>query len=96
MMNTEQKDNVRKRLRRIAGQVAGVERMVEEDRYCVDVLMQVSAIQAALGQVGKVVLGAHVDTCVADALASGDQEKRQEKVDELTEVFSRFAQIRAR
>ena len=95
-MDADTKQRVSKRLRRIAGQVAGIERMVIEDRYCVDVLLQVAAVRAALDQVGKVVLESHVETCVADALASGRPRERKQKIAELMEVFSRYAHIRSR
>ncbi len=84
------------RLRRIGGQVAGIERMIREDRYCVDVLLQIAAVRAALDQVGKLVLESHVETCVASALASGDAEERAQKISELMQVFSRYAHIRSR
>jgi DNA-binding FrmR family transcriptional regulator len=96
MLHGETKKKVAARLRRVAGQVAGIERMVAEERYCVDILLQIAAAQAALGQVGKLVLGSHVDTCVRDALASGDAEQRQRKVDELMEVFSRFGGLKGK
>ena len=95
-MDVDTKKRVGTRLRRIAGQVGGIERMVGEDRYCVDVLLQVAAARAALDQVGKVVLQAHVETCVADALASGRPRERKQKIGELMEVFSRYARIRSR
>ena len=95
-MDADTKQKVGTRLRRIAGQVAGIERMVGEDRYCVDVLLQVAAVRAALDQVGKVVLESHVETCVADALASGRPRERKQKIAELMEVFTRYAHIRAR
>lgn len=81
------------RLRKIAGQVEGIARMIEEDRYCVDVLLQIASAQAALGQAGKLVLRSHVETCVADALAAGRGSERREKIDELMEVFSRYGRI---
>ncbi len=83
-------------MRRIAGQVAGIERMIEEDRYCVDILLQVAAVRAALDGMGKLVLKAHVDTCVSDAIASGRPKDRKEKIAELMEVFSKFAHIGGR
>lgn len=81
------------RLRRIAGQVAGIQRMVEEDRYCVDVLLQIAAVRAALEQAGKLLLGAHVETCVRDAVESGAPRERKAKVDELLEVLARFGAV---
>ena len=70
--------------------------MVEQDRYCVDILLQVAAARAALDGVGKLLLNAHVETCVAEALASGKPKARKEKVAELMEVFSKFAHIGGR
>jgi DNA-binding FrmR family transcriptional regulator len=95
-MDAETTRRVRQRLARIAGQVAGIQRMVEEDRYCVDVLLQIAAVRAALDGVGKLVLGQHVDTCVAEAFASGSPRDRRRKRDELLEVFSRFGALDGR
>ena len=77
------------RLKRIAGQVAGVQRMLAEDRYCVDVLLQIAATQGALAEVGRVVLANHVRTCLVEALRSGNATDRLAKVEELMEVLSR-------
>ena len=96
MMDSETRANVQRRLGKIAGQVNGVARMVEEDRYCVDVLLQVAAARAALERVGQLVLGSHVETCVTDALASGSRREARKKVDELLEVFARFGSIQRR
>jgi DNA-binding FrmR family transcriptional regulator len=83
------------RLKRIAGQVSGIQRMVEEDRYCVDVLLQIAAVRAALEQAGKLLLGAHVETCVRDAIESGAPRERKAKVDELLDVLARFGSVAA-
>jgi DNA-binding FrmR family transcriptional regulator len=95
-MKSTTKKKVHARLKRIAGQVAGIQRMVEQDRYCVDILLQIAAVRAALDGAGKLVLGSHVDTCVATAIASGNSREGRKKVDELMEVFSRFGHIRSR
>lgn len=95
-MKPDTRDKLQGRLRRVAGQVAGIERMVEEDRYCVDVLLQVAAARAALDGIGKLLLNAHVETCVADAMRSRSARDRKEKVDELMEVFSKFSNIGGR
>jgi DNA-binding FrmR family transcriptional regulator len=95
-MKPDVREEVRKRLKRVAGQIAGIERMVDEDRYCVDVLLQVAAVRAALDGVGKVILRSHVETCVADALVSGRAKERNEKLEEIMEVFSRFANVGGR
>jgi DNA-binding FrmR family transcriptional regulator len=78
------------RLRRMEGQVQGIQRMVEEDKYCVDILLQLTAVQGAVEQVQRLLLGRHIESCVADAIRSGSTRDRQKKVDELLEVFSRF------
>jgi DNA-binding FrmR family transcriptional regulator len=90
VLNEEAKAKARGRLRRIEGQVQGLQRMIDADAYCVDVLLQISAVQGALEQVQKLLLGRHIESCVAEALRSGSKSERQQKVDELIEVFSRF------
>jgi DNA-binding FrmR family transcriptional regulator len=82
------------RLRRIEGQVRGLQRMVEEDAYCVDVLTQVAAVQTALEQVAVQVLDAHVRGCVADAVAGPDEDAAAERLDELMAAVRRFAKVR--
>ncbi|MEO8927739.1 MAG: metal-sensitive transcriptional regulator [Caulobacteraceae bacterium] len=77
------------RLARIEGQVRGLARMIEDDRYCVDVVIQVSAVRAALKKVEEAVLRDHVAHCVADAVASGDEGDRKQKLDELMDLFGR-------
>ena len=83
-------DKVLGRLRRIEGQVQGLQRMIGADAYCVDVLLQISAVQGALEQVQKLLLGRHIESCVTDALRSGSKTDRQRKIDELLDVFARF------
>jgi DNA-binding FrmR family transcriptional regulator len=90
----EARTKVLARLRRIEGQVAGIQRMVEEDRYCVDILNQVAAVEGALDRVGHLLLAGHVETCVASALESGQPKERRQKLDELMGVFSRFGRVR--
>lgn len=77
-------------MKRIAGQVSGLRRMLSEDRYGVDVLLQVAAVRAALGELGKVVLTSHVQACLSDALESGGSKEQRAKLDELLAVFSRY------
>jgi len=90
MIDEETKGKAQGRLRRIEGQVQGLQRMIAADAYCVDILLQVSAVQGALEQVQKLLLGRHIESCVADALRSGSRTERQRKVDELLDAFSRF------
>ena len=90
VINEETKRKAMARLNRIEGQVQGVQRMVEEEKYCVDILLQISAIQGAMEQVRKILLGRHIESCVAEAMASGRAGDRQKKIEELLEVFSRY------
>ncbi len=90
MIDDETRGKALGRLRRIEGQVQGIQRMVEEDKYCVDILLQLTAVQGAVEQVQRLLLGRHIESCVADAVRSGSTRDRQKKMDELLEVFSRF------
>ena len=78
------------RLKRAEGQIAAIRRMVEEERECVDVLTQISAAQGALSKAGQVLLGSHIETCVADTFRSGNSARRKQRIDELLDVFGRF------
>src|SRR4051812_11585332 len=88
------KDALVKRLHRIEGQVRGIERMVEDDRYCIDVLTQISAVTTALESLALKILDEHVRHCVAGALASGDEADAATKADELLAAVQRFARTR--
>lgn len=77
------------RLNRIAGQVQGVVRMIEQDRYCIDVLTQIAAIKSALAKVESEVLKRHAASCVASAIASGDEADQREKFSELIDLIER-------
>ena len=88
-MKSKVKESSTRRLNRIEGQVRGLVRMVEEDRYCIDVITQISAIRAALRKVEEEILKDHVAHCVAGAIASGDQDAQRQKVLELMEVLGR-------
>ena len=83
-----------KRLHRIEGQVRGIERMIEEDRYCIDVLTQISAVTTALESLAFRILDDHVQHCVAGALASGDPDEVDAKSRELLEAVHRFSRAR--
>jgi CsoR family transcriptional regulator, copper-sensing transcriptional repressor len=88
------KDALIKRLHRIEGQVRGIERMVEEERYCIDILTQISAVSTALESVALKLLEDHVSHCVAGALASGDAAAAEEKSRELLQAVERFTRTR--
>ena len=89
-MDDDTKAKALGRLRRIEGQVQGIQRMVEEEKYCVDILLQLTAVEGAVEQVQRLLLARHIESCVADAIRSGSTRDRQKKVDELLDVFSRF------
>jgi CsoR family transcriptional regulator, copper-sensing transcriptional repressor len=82
------------RLRRIEGQVRGLQRMVADDAYCVDILTQISAVQTALEQVAVRVLDGHVRHCVADAVSGDDPAEADAKLDELMAAVTRFSKVR--
>ena len=90
----DDKEALVKRLHRIEGQVRGIERMVVEDRYCIDVLTQIGAVTTALESLGFRILDDHVRHCVAGALASGDQADAQAKSEELLDAVKRFAKVK--
>ena len=77
------------RLNRISGQVRGVAQMVEDDRYCIDILHQLQAVKSALAKVETQILKDHAACCVAEAIASGDENEQQQKFDELIDLFER-------
>ena len=90
MMSDLIKKKTRDRLKRIEGQIAGIRRMVQEDRYCVDILTQTSAAVSALRGVEDVVMQNHLNTCVVDAIRNDDPSQQQEKIDEVMVVIGKF------
>lgn len=88
-VDEELRQGALKRLNRIEGQVRGLHKMVEEGRYCADILTQVASVQEALGGVGKLLLKNHLKHCVTHAVASGDQAEADEKFAEIVELFGR-------
>ncbi|WP_414055709.1 metal-sensing transcriptional repressor [Macrococcus equi] len=83
----EEKEKLNKRLKRIEGQVRGIQKMIEEDRYCVDILIQISAIESALKQVGFSVTERHMKHCMSDAFKRGEGES---SIEELMKVLRQF------
>ena len=90
-MERAEKSKLLNRLSRIEGQVRGVARMVEEDRYCIDVLTQIQAVRAALARVESEMLKTHLDHCIEGAIVSGDVEEQRRKASELIELLGRAA-----
>ncbi|MCI3131706.1 metal-sensitive transcriptional regulator [Phenylobacterium aquaticum] len=90
-MDAAGKPKLLNRLSRIEGQVRGIARMVEEDRYCIDVLTQLQAVRAALGRVETELLKNHLDHCIESAIVSGDAQEQRRKAGELIELLGRTA-----
>ena len=90
----DDKEALVKRLHRIEGQVRGIERMVDDDRYCIDILTQISAVSTALDALAFQILDSHVNHCVAGALSSGNEREAETKTKELLEAVQRFAKMR--
>ncbi len=88
------KEALVKRLHRIEGQVRGIERMVEEERYCIDILTQISAVTTALDSLAFKILDGHVSHCVSGAMAAGDPVVAEAKSRELLDAVHRFARAR--
>ena len=88
-MQQASKTSCRKRLNRIEGQVRGLARMVDEDRYCIDIVTQIAAVRAALGRVEQEILRDHVAHCVDHAIKSGNAAEQRRKVAELMDVLAR-------
>jgi DNA-binding FrmR family transcriptional regulator len=88
-MDRHDKPQLLNRLRRIEGQVRGVSRMVEEDRYCIDILTQIQAVRAALGRVESELLKGHLGHCIEGAIVSGDAAEQRKKAAELIQLLER-------
>ena len=88
-MQKDTKAAIQKRLNRIEGQVRGLARMVEEDRYCIDVVTQISAVRAALRRAEEEILRDHVGHCVEHAISSGDKRDQRKKISEIMDVLGR-------
>ena len=90
-MDHEAQSKVLNRLSRLEGQVRGIARMVEQDRYCIDVLTQIQAARAALGRVETEMLKNHLNHCIEGAIVSGDANEQRKKANELIELLERAA-----
>ena len=88
-MRSDIKSSSQKRLNRIEGQVRGISKMIDEDRYCIDLITQIEAVKAALGRVERDILNDHVAHCVEHAIASGNKAEQRQKVAELTALLER-------
>lgn len=87
MLNNQEKSNLTKRLRKISGQINGIEKMVNDSRYCMDILQQVAAARSALNQVALIIMESHTKSCVVGAIK---ENRSEEAIEELMEVLSKF------
>jgi len=95
-MDSATRKDAETRLRRVIGQVGGIQRVLDQDRYCVDVLFQVAAVQAALAEVGRLVLTNHFETCLLEAMRSNNVCEQRRKIDEVIDLFGRCSLVSAR
>ncbi len=93
MLQEDEKKKMLNRIRRINGQVDAVGRMIENEEYCVDVLMQISAATGALSKVAEIVLENHLKTCVTEAMQNDDAQDREQKLEELMKLFRKYAGV---
>ncbi|MCA9212806.1 MAG: metal-sensitive transcriptional regulator [Planctomycetales bacterium] len=93
MLQDDEKKKVLNRIRRINGQVEAVGRMIENEDYCVDVMMQISAATGALSKVAEIVLENHLKTCVTEAMQNDDVNDRDQKLEELIKLFRKYAGV---
>ena len=87
-MNNDTKAGVIRRLQSVEGHVRGIQRMVEDDQYCIDVIKQIGAVQAALSKMQQIILDDHLHSCVTTAIRGDDPERREAVIDEILGVFS--------
>lgn len=90
LADTNDKQAIMKRLNRIEGQVKGIQKMVEDERYCVDILVQISAIRSAINKVGNIILENHIKGCVSSSIKEGDSEQSEKVISELMNTIDKF------
>lgn len=90
MMNQKQETEAVNRLNKIEGQIRGILKMVNDKRYCIDILIQTRAVISAIMKVEDLILYQHLNTCVADSMKSDNEEDKKQKIDEISKIFSKF------
>ncbi|AUN15532.1 metal-sensitive transcriptional regulator [Paraclostridium sordellii] len=90
LANNNDKEALIKRLNRIEGQVKGIQKMIEDERYCVDILVQISAIRSAINKVGNIILENHIKGCVSNSIKYGDFEQSDALISELMQTINKF------
>lgn len=93
MLDKERKQDIQNRLKSVEGHIRGIQRMIDEDTYCMDILKQIKAVQQALERVSAMTLENHLNTCVADAIRSEDADEQERKVQEIMDVFRATAKM---
>ncbi len=89
MMDTEQKKDAVTRLKKIEGQIRGIRKMVDENRYCIDILSQTRAVVAAIRKVEDLIMFQHLHSCVVDSMRSDNEADKNKKIDEIMELLSK-------
>lgn len=90
LAKSNDKEAIIKRLNRIEGQVKGIQKMLEDERYCVDILVQISAIRSAINRVGNIILENHIKGCVSNSIKEGNTQQSDELISELMETINKF------
>jgi DNA-binding FrmR family transcriptional regulator len=90
MLSDDEKKKLTHRLSRVNGQVDAIRRMIDEDEYCVDILMQLSAATGALDRIGEIILDQHLKRCVRNAMENGDDPEREAKLEEIMTIFRKY------
>jgi DNA-binding FrmR family transcriptional regulator len=91
MMDQKGSEATIARLKKVEGQIRGIQKMLQDGRYCIDIVMQLRAAEAALHRAAEVILRRHLETCVTSAFRSGDEKDRRQKVEELMKVYSKMS-----
>lgn len=90
MIDQKTKETTQRRLKLIKGQIAGIERMIENEKYCIDIINQLSAVRNALEKVSLLIMKRHIETCVVDSVEAGDAETTNKKIEELMQTLYKF------
>jgi len=90
LIDDQTKKSTTRRLKLIRGQLDGIERMIDQEKYCIDIINQITAVRNALEKVSLLVMKSHIESCVADSIEVGDEKKKAQKIDELMETLYKF------
>ena len=93
MINETEKKDLASRLKKIEGQIRGIFKMVDDRRYCIDILSQTRAAAAAIAKVENIIMKSHLETCVTESMRSDNREDRENKIEEIMDMLSKFRKI---